>query len=167
MLLNELIFVLFDIKAVEGMYPAMNIARAFLNKDSLKLKFLKNVLEKCQYVRVLIIKCRKDKTPNYERVDRILGLMSSNLLGKITCLSLTREHSAPPYHGDPLAILIDDTDPDTLHKYLNILLPKYNLLKRNPLKGILMVWLPRMCRRFLKFAYVVVRVCMGKCTCFW
>ena len=25
-----------------------------------------------------------------------------------------------------------------------------------------MVWLPRMCRRFLKFAYDVVRVCMGK-----
>ena len=25
----------------------------------------------------------------------------------------------------------------------------------------------RMCRRFLKFAYAVVRVCMGKGTCFW
>ena len=25
----------------------------------------------------------------------------------------------------------------------------------------------RMCRRFLKFASDVVRVCMGKCTCFW
>ena len=25
-----------------------------------------------------------------------------------------------------------------------------------------MVWLPRMCRRFLKFTYDVVRVCMGK-----
>ena len=27
---------------------------------------------------------------------------------------------------------------------------------------VLVVWLPRMCRRFLKFAYDVVRVCMGK-----
>ena len=24
------------------------------------------------------------------------------------------------------------------------------------------VWVPRMCRRFLKFAYGVMRVCMGK-----
>ena len=29
-------------------------------------------------------------------------------------------------------------------------------------KGNLMVWLLQMCRRFLKFAYDVVRVCMGK-----
>ena len=26
----------------------------------------------------------------------------------------------------------------------------------------MVVWLPRMCRRFLKFAYDVVRVCMGE-----
>ena len=31
------------------------------------------------------------------------------------------------------------------------------------IEGVLMlVWVPRMCRRFLKFAYDVMRVCMGK-----
>ena len=65
-------------------------------------------------------------------VDKVLELMSSNLLSKLTCLSITGKYSTTSFHQDPLAILIDPTDPETLHKFLNIVLPNYNLLKRNP-----------------------------------
>ena len=122
---------------VERVYPAMNISDPLLHKDSLKLKFLKNVLQKCQYVRFLTIKFEKDAMCNYEQVDRILGFMSSDLLSKLTCLSLISEDSitsisAPSMFLDPLVTSIDLTDPQTFHKFLNIFLPKYNLLKRNP-----------------------------------
>ena len=94
-------------------------------------------MQKCQYFRVLTIKSEKDRMCNYEQVDRILGSMSSDLLSKLTCLSLKSEGpitslSAPSMFSDPLAISIYRTNPEDFHKYLNVLLPKYNLLKRNP-----------------------------------
>ena len=125
-------FHLLDVLAVEEMYPAISIGDALLCKESLKLKFFKHVLEKCQCVRLLRIRNKKGLMCDYEQVDGILELMSSNLLSKLTCLSITGEYSVPSIHRDPWAISINPTDPDTLHKYLNILLPKYNLLKRNP-----------------------------------
>ena len=125
-------FRLLDIDAAEQVYPAISISDALLNTDSLKLKFFKDILEKCQYVRVLVIKTGEDEMCNYEHVDGVLGLMSSDLLSKLTCLSITGKHRIPSFHRDPLAITIDPTDPETLHKYLNVLLPKYNLLERKP-----------------------------------
>ena len=129
---KQIDFCLLDIEAVEEMYPVMGFSDAFLNTDSLKIKFIKHVLEKCQYVHALVIKSEEDEMSNYEQADRVLGLMSSNFLSKITCLSITGHGSAPLMFSGPFAIFIDPTDPDDLHKYLNILLPKYNLLKRNP-----------------------------------
>ena len=125
-------FHLLNVKAVEGMYPAMGFSDVLLHTDSLKLKFLKHVLEKCQCVRVLHIRHQNDRMCNYEQVDQVLGLMSSDLLSKLTYLSITGGYDTLSIHADPLSILIDPTDPETLHKCLNILLPKYNLLKRNP-----------------------------------
>ena len=125
-------FRLLNIKVVEEMYPAMGFSDALLHTDSLKLKFLKHVLEKCQCIRVLRISHQNDIMCNYEQVDGILGLMSSDLLSKLTFLSITGEYLIPSIDADPLAISIHRTDLATFHKYLSILLPKYNLLKRNP-----------------------------------
>ena len=119
-----------DTMAVEWMYPAMRISEAFRETESLKLKFFKHILEKCQHVHVLII--RAEGGCNYEQVDGVLGFMNPSLLSKLTYLSITGLDSPPFTHQDPFTILIDSTDPDTLHKYLNILLPKYNLLKIDP-----------------------------------
>ena len=124
---KQIDFHLLDTKAVEEVYPAMNIAEALRNKDSLKLIFFKDILEKCQCVHVLIIRHGESI---YEHADGVLGLMSSNFLSKLTCLSIT--NSPPSIHRDPLTISIGPTDPETLNKVLNNLLPKYNLLKRNP-----------------------------------
>ena len=121
-----------DTKAIERVYPAISICDALLDTDSLKLKFLKDVLEKCQYIRSLDINNGENKMCHYEQVDKVLELMSSNLLSKLTCLSITGKYSTSSFHQDPLAISIDSTDPETFHKYLNILLPKYNLLESNP-----------------------------------
>ena len=117
---------------VERVYPAMNISDPLLDTDSLKLKFLKHVLQKCQYIRALVINNGEDEMCDYELVDKVLGLMSSDLLSKLTCLSIEGKNSFPSLHRDPLTISIDPTDPETLHKYLDILLPKYNLLNRDP-----------------------------------
>ena len=125
-------FRLLDLLAIERVYPAIGICDALLDTDSLKLKFLKDVLKKCQYIRALDIKNGEDEMSNFEHVDRVLGLMSSNLLSKLECLSVTGRYTFPSPHRDPLAISINPTDPDTFHKYLNVLLPKYDLLKRNP-----------------------------------
>ena len=125
-------FRLLNIKAVEEMYPAMGFSDVLLHTDSLKLKFLKHVLEKCQCVRVLRISHQNDIMCNYEQVDRVLGLISSNLLSKLTYMSITGKNSFPSLHRDPLVISIDHATPEDFHKYLSILLPKYNLLKRNP-----------------------------------
>ena len=124
---KQIDFHLLDTKAVKTMYPAMNIAEALRDKDSLKLIFFKDILEKCHCVHVLII---SHGETIYEQVDGVLGLMSSNFLSKLTCLSIT--NSPPSIHRDPLAISIGPTDPETLNKFLNNLLPKYNLLKKNP-----------------------------------
>ena len=49
----------------------------------------------------------------------------------------------------------------TIQNFLFLLLPRDIRFSTN--EGVLMlVCGPRICRRFLKFAYVVVRVCMGK-----
>ena len=125
-------FRLLDTRLVEEMYPAMNINHPLRETYSLELNFLEHVLEKCHYVRVLIISNGEDNMCNYEQVDGVLGLMSSDLLSKLTCLLITGEYPHSSVHQDPLAISIDPTDPDTLHKCLNIVLPKYKLLKRNP-----------------------------------
>ena len=124
-------FHILNTEAVERVYPAISIHDVLLHKDSLKLNFLKNILQNSQYVRVLTIKSEKDGMCNYEQVDRILGFMSSDLLSKLTFLSIT-SISAPSMFSDPLAISIETTNPEDFHKYLHILLPKYNLLKRNP-----------------------------------
>ena len=124
---KQIDFHILDTKAVEEVYPAMNISEALRNKDSLKLIFFKDILEKCQCVHVLIIRHGESI---YEHADGVLGLMSSNFLSKLTCLSIT--NSSPSIHRDPLAISIGPTDPETFNKVLNNLLPKYNLLKRNP-----------------------------------
>ena len=119
-------------EAVEWVYPAMSIHDALLHKDSLKLKFLRHVLEKCQCVRVLVINDEEAEMRDYEQADRVLGLMSSDLLSKLICLSITGKYSDSILYQDPLAISIDSTDPENFHKYLDILLPKYNLLNRDP-----------------------------------
>ena len=121
-----------DTKAIERVYPAISISDALLHTDRLKLKFFKYILEKCHCISALYIKSEVEDKCDYEQVDGVLGLMSSNLLSKLTCLSITGKYLLPSLHRDPLAISIDPTDPETLHKYLDILLPKYNLLKRNP-----------------------------------
>ena len=122
-------FPVLDTKAVEKICPAINIIDAL---DNLKLKFLKDVLEKCQHVHVLVIRCKEDQIHNYyKEVDRVLGLMSSNLLSKLTYLLIAGEYDPPSFYPDPLVISIDHATPEDLHKYLSILLPKYNLLKRN------------------------------------
>ena len=128
---NRFISRLLDTQVVEEMYPAMTISDPLLSKDSSKLKFLKHVFEKCEFLHVFVIRCGEHEMCNYGQAGKVLGLISSDLLSKLTCLSITGNHSAPSIHQDPLAISIDVTDSDTLHKYLNILLPKYNLLKRN------------------------------------
>ena len=126
-------FRLLDTTTVEKKYPAMNVSDPVLKTDALKLKFLKNVLEKCHRVSTLNIHSGVlSVESNYELADRVLGLMSSSLLSKLTCLLITDNYSPPPFHPDPLAISITPTDPETLHRLLDILLPKYNLLKRNP-----------------------------------
>ena len=126
-------FRLLDTTTVEKKYPAMNVSDPLLKTDALKLKFLKNVLEKCHRVSTLNIHAGVlSVESNYELADRVLGLMSSSLLSKLTCLLITDNYSPPPFHPDPLAISITPTDPETLHRLLDILLPKYNLLKRNP-----------------------------------
>ena len=128
---KQIDFRLLDTKIVEKKYPAMNVSDPLLKKDTLKLKFLKNVLKKCHRVSALNIHSGVSSYwSNYELADRVLGLMNSSLLSKLTCLSITDLPSS--IYQDTFKISIDDTDPDTLHKYLNILLPKYNLLKRNP-----------------------------------
>ena len=73
---EQIDFLHLDLLVVGQIYPAMTIRDALLGKDSLKLKFLKHILEKCQNVRVLYIDsfCR----------DEVLGLMSENLLSKLT-----------------------------------------------------------------------------------
>ena len=124
-------FHLLDTEVVEWVYPAMSIHDALLHKDSLKLKFFKHVLQKCLYVRALVINNGASVMCDYEQIDGILGLMSSNLLSELTCLSMTDKYLFPSLHRDPLAISIGPTDPETLNKILNNLLPKYNLLKRN------------------------------------
>ena len=48
-------FYLLNTKAIEKVYPAMNINAALVDKDSLRLKFFKDVLEMCQFVLVLHI----------------------------------------------------------------------------------------------------------------
>ena len=121
-------FRLLDILAFEEMYPAMNMH----DNDSLKSKFFKDILHKCQCVRVLVIKTGDDDKCSYEQADRVLGLMSSDLLSKLTQVTFGDHCPFLPVHGDILKITIDATDPETSHKYLNTLLPKYNLLKRNP-----------------------------------
>ena len=121
-----------DTKVIERVYPAISICDALLDTDSLKLNFLKDDLEKCQYIRALDINNGEDEMCDYEQVDKVLELMSFNLLSKLTCSSITGKYSTTSFHQDPLAILIDPTDPETFHKYLNILLPRYNLLERNP-----------------------------------
>ena len=126
-------FRLLDTTIVEKKYPAMNVSDPLLKTDTLKLKFLKDVLEKCHCVSALNIRSRVfSLESNYELADRALGLMSSSLLRKLTCLLITDNYLPPPFHPDPLVISINPTGPDTLHRYLNILLPKYDLLKRNP-----------------------------------
>ena len=124
---KQIDFHLLSTEAVEEVYPSMNIAEALRDKDSLKLIFFKDILEKCQCVHVLIISHGESI---YEHVDGVLGLMSSNFLSKLTYLSITNFPRS--IHRDPVAISINPTDPETLNKFLNILLPKYNLLKRNP-----------------------------------
>ena len=125
-------FHLLDTTAVEEMYPAMNINDPLLKADTLKLKFLKDVLEKCHCVSALYIKSGEEEKCDYEQADKVLGLMSSNFLSKLTCLSITGKYPTPSIHADPLAILIGFADLKDFTKYLNILLPKYNLLKMNP-----------------------------------
>ena len=78
---KQIDFHLLHIKAVEEVYPAMNIAEALRDKDSLKLIFFKDILEKCQCVYILIIRHGESI---YEHVDGVLGLMSSNFLSKLT-----------------------------------------------------------------------------------
>ena len=48
-------FHLLNTRVVEQMYPAMNIGDALDKKNSLKLTFFKDILEKCQCVGVLVI----------------------------------------------------------------------------------------------------------------
>ena len=80
------------------MYPAISICDALLDTDSLKLKFLKDVLEKYQYVPALDINNGEDEMCDYEQVDKVLELMSSNLLSKLTCLSITGKYSTTSFH---------------------------------------------------------------------
>ena len=123
-------FPVLDTKVVEKFYPAINIIDTL---DDLKLKFLKDVLQKCQHVHVLVIRCKEDEIHNYfMEVDRVLGLLGSDFLSKLTCLSITNEYDPPSFYPDPLVISIDHATPGEFHKYLTIMLPKYNLLKRNP-----------------------------------
>ena len=124
---KQIDFHILNTGVVERVYPAMNIAEALRDKDSLKLIFFKDILEKCQCVHVFIF---RHEESIFEHVDGVLGLMSSNFLSKLTYLSITDLPLS--IHRDPLAISINPTDPETLHKFLNNLLPKYNLLKRNP-----------------------------------
>ena len=132
-------FHLLDIEVVEQMYPAMNISDPLLHKDSLKLKFFWDTFEACKCVRFLHIERGKHQVYNkssitslYDKVDRVLGLMSCDMLSKLTRLALGNHIPILPIHRDAFVISADCPDPQTLYNYLSILLPKYNLLKSNP-----------------------------------
>ena len=125
-------FYLLNTKAVEEVYPAMNINAALVDKDSLRLKFFKDVLEMCQFVRVLHIDVINYDSTLYDKVYGVLGLMGCNLLHKPTHFSNRKLCQIPLMHRNVTSISIHGTETETFKKYLNILLPKYNLLKRNP-----------------------------------
>ena len=125
-------FYLLNTKAVEEVYPAMNINATLVDKDSLRLKFFKDVLEMCQFARVLHIDVIDYDSTLYDKVYGVLGLMGCNLLHKLTHFSNRKLCQIPLVHRNVTSISIVDTDTETFQKYLTILLPKYNLLKRNP-----------------------------------
>ena len=128
---------------VELMYPALCIREAFFNKNSLKLNFLKQVLEKCKCVRVLHIglqtdidralsMVRKNQLSNSaDEAEGILECMSHSLLSKLTLLSISERSLPTDINSNDFTISIDITEALSSNQIFK-LLTKHDLLKRNP-----------------------------------
>ena len=136
-----------DIDIVDEIFPAMGIRKALHYEDSLKLEFFKQVFEKCGQVRVLQIRDNQTFRDHlmYEGhqvhqafgtdVLGVLGLISHNLLSKLSLLSISEgspPRAAHDLNSDALTVSIDCTGIDHYLEISEILQTRHDLLKRDP-----------------------------------
>ena len=68
---QQIDFYTMDINDIRHMYPAINMEEAALKKDNLKLEFFKQVLQKCEQVRVLLVSCDGHEFPNFKNMPLV------------------------------------------------------------------------------------------------
>ena len=118
-----------ELEVVEKVYASINIGELSVENDSLKKEFFKHVLEYCNKVRILRIECvyhrALEASQRFMNICGVLGLMNPSLYDKLTMLTIGN-YIPSDINSEAFTISLDSPD------FLDILLKKYNLFKRNP-----------------------------------
>ena len=126
-------FNVLDIDNIRFIYPVMHLAEVIVNKDSLKLEFLKHVFKKCQRVRVLHVYQNEWHFSFRNELDGVLGLISDSLLSKLTLLSVSdRAFPQPDVISNAFTISLDYVFTPSYYEVLKILLTNIDVLERKP-----------------------------------
>ena len=126
-----------DTEIVGNVFPAMNIGDPKPD-NKLVLKFLKDVFKKCLDIRKLHIPILgsyfNDELTVRNIVNTILGLLSPNILDKLTVLTITdtERRGVKIDLRSEFSIVISTNKTCGSPEILKLLLTKYNLMKRNP-----------------------------------
>ena len=121
-------------KIVGDLFPAIGIGNRRPNNNSSDLKFCKDVFKKCVGISVLQVDDSDALIPyTPAAIDAILARLSPNILNKLTVLSINK-NLTPDMNIDrsKFNILMMVNHNEESSQLLQILLMKYNLLKRNP-----------------------------------
>ena len=116
---------------VEEIYPAMDIIEAMSDQDTLKLKFFKQVFEKCEQVRVMHAFVTESFRRDEVKVKGILELISH----KMSLLSIgddSAPYSLPGVSSSALTVSIKCRDSVSCELISKTLQTNSDVLKRDP-----------------------------------